>query len=72
TDVGDIAELFGESGFLARPDSAGALSASWQHALRLSVAERDSRGEVARQQVVQRFSVQQMINAHTAVFNSQR
>lgn len=72
TDVGDIAELFGGTGFLVEPDSADALSDAWQRALSLPVTERENRQKAARQQVVQRFSMQQMINAHTAVFNSQR
>ncbi len=72
TDVGDIAELFGGTGFLVEPGSVGALSDAWQYALGLPEAMLENRREAVRQQVVQRFSVQQMINAHTAVFNSQR
>lgn len=72
TDVGDIAELFGGTGFLVKPGSADALSAAWRRALNLPLIEREARGGIARQQVVQRFSVQQMINAHTVVFNSER
>ncbi len=70
TDVGGIAELFGDSGFLVEPGSAGALLNGWLCALGLSETERENMTELARQQVEQRFGVQQMIDAYTAVFNS--
>ncbi len=63
TDAGDSAHIVGAAGLVVLPRSADALAQAIGQMLQKSAAERRSLGQQARQRIVERFSVEQMVKA---------
>jgi glycosyltransferase involved in cell wall biosynthesis len=56
TDVGDSAQIVGASGVVILPHNPPQLAAAWQYLLDAPAEQRRSRGEQARQRIVENFS----------------
>lgn len=70
TDVGDSAEIVGDTGLVVRPGDPEALSDAWQRILTCSPAERAKLGARARARIVDHFSVTSLVNRSTAALLS--
>ncbi len=68
TDVGDSSYLVGETGLTVPPRDAPALAQGWEQMLGLSVAERRSLGEQARQRIQQNFSIAQITRRYEELY----
>lgn len=62
TDVGDSAAIVGETGWIVPAGSPEALAEAWRRSLTLTATERTEMGRLARQRVVENFSVERMVN----------
>lgn len=60
TDVGDAAEIVGDSGKVVPPSDPKALAAAMLSLCRLPLAERQQLGRVARQRVLERYTLTRM------------
>ncbi|TSE18223.1 putative glycosyltransferase EpsF [Tepidimonas alkaliphilus] len=70
TDVGDAAQIVGETGWVAPPRDAAALAGALEHALH---AWRDAPGwrarqQVCRQRIEQRYSIEAMVQRYRSVW----
>lgn len=61
TDVGDSAMIVGETGWILPARAPQALAEDWRRALTLAVTERAAMGSLARQRIVENFSVERMV-----------
>jgi glycosyltransferase involved in cell wall biosynthesis len=64
TDVGDAADIVGETGRVVPPGDPQALAAAWQSLLALPAAERHALGQQARRRVLARFDLRQTAAAY--------
>ncbi len=69
TDVGDAAEIVGDTGWIVAPGEPAALAAALCEALRESPAAHAARGERARQRVKERYGIDRMIQGYRAVWD---
>lgn len=70
TDVGDIAALFGDYGYLVKPNRPDLLAAAWRSVLDLSDEEVRHHTQSARQRVADEFGVQKMLDQYEAIYRS--
>lgn len=64
TDVGDIAELVADTGYIVPAKDPQALAQGWQQLLALSPAQRQQLGQQARQRVSERYSLEAVIRTY--------
>lgn len=64
TDVGDSASLVAETGEVVPPRDSAALAAAWQKILSLPDADRQTLGRLARQRIVNHFSLDQVVQQY--------
>jgi glycosyltransferase involved in cell wall biosynthesis len=62
TDVGDSAEIVGDTGISVRPGDPGALCEAWEAILGLPADERAHLGMRARQRILDRYSVASLVD----------
>ena len=60
TDVGDAAEIVGDTGIVVPPGDPQALARGWEQILRLTVQERAGLGEQARERIRSHYEIQQL------------
>jgi glycosyltransferase involved in cell wall biosynthesis len=68
TDVGDAADVVGDTGWVVPPRNSGALSRAMLHAQLISPDERRRRGEAARDRIRRHFSISGMVAAFERVW----
>jgi glycosyltransferase involved in cell wall biosynthesis len=61
TDVGDSAMIVGETGWILPARALKVLAEDWRRALTLTVTERAAMGSLARQRIIENFSVERMV-----------
>lgn len=61
TDCGGVREVVGEAGYLVKPEDAKALAQALQTALQLPAIESAALGHLARQRVVDKFSLDMVV-----------
>lgn len=61
TDVGDSATIVGEAGYVIPASSPEAMAEAWYRALNLTTNEHIQMGRLARQRIVQKFSMANMV-----------
>ncbi|MEZ5534140.1 MAG: glycosyltransferase [Thiolinea sp.] len=69
TDVGDIARLFGDSGWLVESGQAGKLADAWHEVLSLPKGQKLENIRRARQRIVREYGVGQMLENYARVFS---
>ncbi|KAF0109280.1 MAG: putative phosphatidylinositol alpha-mannosyltransferase [Anaerolineaceae bacterium] len=68
TDVGDAADIVGETGRVVPPGDPPALAEAWQSLLALPAAERAALGQQARRRVLARFDIKQTAAAYARLY----
>lgn len=68
TDVGDAAEIIGETGFVVPPGDVDALADAMLRLIALSPDERRALGLQARQRIVANFSLENMAQQYAALY----
>ncbi len=68
TEVGDAAQIVGETGRLVPPRDPQALARAWLEMLQLSPSERQARGRAARQRVEALYSLDRMVQAYARLY----
>lgn len=69
TDVGDSAVIVGNTGWIVPEKSPEALALAWQQAFNLTESERSKMGCAARQRIVEKFSVDNMVKRTLEILN---
>ena len=70
TDVGDAAEIVGDTGWLTPPGDAAGLAAACRAALAAPIDERRRRGRAARERIVRLYSLDAMTASYAALYTS--
>jgi len=68
TDVGDAAEIVGDTGIVVPPGSPQALAQAWEQILSLSAQERVRLGERARERIRSRYQIQQVARRYESLY----
>ena len=68
TDVGDCAEIVGDTGHVVPPKDPVALARGWEKLFSLPLEKRMELGEKARQRIIKRFSLEKMVKRHEELF----
>lgn len=68
TDVGDSAWIVGDTGKVAPPGDAPALAKAWQELLDLNCENRRELGQLARQRVIENFSLDAIARRYEAAY----
>jgi len=68
TDVGDAAEIVGETGRVVPPGRADDLAAACEGLLRLPAAERRSLGEAARARIRRRYAIESVVSRFNELY----
>jgi glycosyltransferase involved in cell wall biosynthesis len=68
TDVGDSALIVGETGRIVPPRDPEALAKAWTEILSLSPGERQSLGLMARQRIIDHYSLDRMVLAYCQLY----
>ena len=68
TDVGDAAEIIGDTGTVVPPRDPASLAAAWQRFASLSLQERVVGGGAARARIVAQFSLTSIVRRYEAVY----
>lgn len=61
TDVGDAKRIVGDIGYVVAPGNPAALASAWQEALDSSGTEKARRSQMARERVIEHFSLERLI-----------
>lgn len=61
TDVGDAKRIVGDAGYVVPPRNPEALAAAWQGALDANRDEKAMRGRMARERVMEHFSLKRLL-----------
>jgi len=69
TNCGGVKEVVGDVGYLVQPLDSNALAESLKSALALSVEEKCRLGRLARQRVIERFSLEATADRYLALYN---
>lgn len=70
SDVGDCAEVIGDTGRIVAPGNAEALSSAWRELLSLPVGEKRLLGRRARDRIVNRFSLEVVARTYESAYAS--
>ena len=66
--IGDIPDLIGDTGFLARADDPDSLAAGWESVAALSAADRRALGERARDRAEARYGIDRAVEAFAELY----
>jgi glycosyltransferase involved in cell wall biosynthesis len=69
TDVGDAAEIVGDTGWIVPPGDSSSLAGAMRQALDESSHQRSARGHRARQRVEQNYHIGRMVQAYRKVWS---
>jgi glycosyltransferase involved in cell wall biosynthesis len=69
TDVGDAAEIVGETGIVAPPRNPTALAAGLQTMLGMGAVERSKLGELARRRIEERYSIESISGQFETIYD---
>lgn len=70
TDVGDSKQIVGDTGFVVEPGNPAALASAWQVALGERGAAKARRGQMARERVIEHFSLERLIEETALVLET--
>ena len=70
TNVGDAAEIVGDTGWVVKPGDSQALSWALQESLLVSQAERDARGRKARLKIINKYSISSTVDNYIEIYNN--
>jgi glycosyltransferase involved in cell wall biosynthesis len=70
TDVGDSRRIVGDTGYVVPPRDPSALSSAWQLALKPGCADRARCGKMARDRVLEHFSLERLIDETSRVLET--
>lgn len=70
TNVGDAAEIVGDTGWIIPVGDTALLSQALHEALQLSSEEKMKKGKEARQRILKEYSIQNMVTQFEAVWNN--
>jgi glycosyltransferase involved in cell wall biosynthesis len=70
TDVGDAASIVGNTGIVVPPRDPAALAEGWASLLRIDREARRRLGEEARKRVLEKFTVERMVNDYALLYRS--
>jgi glycosyltransferase involved in cell wall biosynthesis len=68
TDVGDAVLIVGDTGRIVPPRDPEALAKAWTEILSLSPSERQSLGLIARQRIIDHYSLDKMVSAYCRLY----
>jgi glycosyltransferase involved in cell wall biosynthesis len=68
TDVGDAAEIVGDTGIVVPPGEPQALARGWEHIVNLTTEERIRLGEKARERIHSRYQIQQIVEQYESLY----
>ncbi|HZK91718.1 MAG TPA: glycosyltransferase [Stellaceae bacterium] len=68
TDVGDCAEIIGDTGAVVPPRDPAALAAAWERLAALTPPERAARGAAARARIVENFRLDAIVSRYEALY----
>jgi len=70
TDVGDAKRIVGDTGYVVAPGNPAALAAAWQEALDASGPEKTRHSQMARERVVEHFSLERLIEETSRILKT--
>lgn len=70
TDVGDSGWIVGNTGRIVPPRNSQALAAAWQDLAELAPQERELLGKMARKRVIEKFSIELIVDRYEEVYES--
>lgn len=70
TDVGDAADLVGDTGWLVAPQDAKGLAAAMQAALEIGAAQRSALGRAARTRIAEKWSIEGSAAGYAALWRT--
>ena len=70
TDVGDSAEVIGDTGYVVPPRDPAALARAWDELLAAGCAERQALGQRARQRIEERFSIHHVARLYEQTYET--
>ncbi|MFH0958719.1 MAG: glycosyltransferase [Pseudomonadota bacterium] len=70
TDVGDCADLIGDTGLIVPPHNPAALADAWYKITQMTGEERNLIGHAARQRIESRFGLQQVVGRYQELYAS--
>jgi glycosyltransferase involved in cell wall biosynthesis len=70
TDVGDAADIVGETGKVVPPEHPEALAQAWSQLLEMSPAERRNLGDQARERIAARFEISAVVRRYNAFYDA--
>lgn len=68
TEVGDAAEIVGDTGWVVPPNDVNALAVAMLKAANLSCDERQRRGQAARQRIIDNYGIDKMVSRFETVW----
>jgi glycosyltransferase involved in cell wall biosynthesis len=68
TDVGDVAIIVGDTGFIVPPQSPQALAQAWQNMIELDVSERHARGRAARARILSCYEISSVAGQYAETY----
>jgi len=70
TDVGDAKRIVGDTGYVVAPGNPPALVSAWQEALDVGAVEKASRSQMARERIIEHFSLERLIEETARVLET--
>ena len=70
TDIGDSGWIVGETGKVIPPQNSEALAKAWQELIILTIEERKALGEMARERIINSFSLEFVVTKYENLYES--